>query len=139
MAIAMSWMSSLIKLADLEVETLQKRLREIADRRAALDMVLASLQAEARAEAAHAANDAEAGWYLVGFREALKQRRTKIQADLKACAMEEQGARDALGRAFEGQKKYEMLAETARVAAVRQAARLETAALDELALRRTGT
>ena len=134
-----NWMASLIKLADLEVETLQKRLRDIADRRGAIELVLESLALEGREETARATLDAAAGWYLVGFREGLKARRAKSEADLKACAMEETGARDALSRAFEEQKKYEMLAETARVTAIRKVARLETAALDELALRRTGT
>ncbi len=134
-----NWLASLIKLADLEVETLQKRLRDIADRRAAIELVLESLAMEGREETQRATLDASAGWYLVGFREGLKARRAKAEADLKVCAMEEAGARDALSRAFEEQKKYEMLAETARVAARRKLAKLETAALDELALRRTGT
>ncbi len=134
-----NWMASLIKLADLEVEQLQKRLRDIADRCAAIELVLEGLAMEGRQETAHAALDASAGWYLVGFREGLKARRVKAEADLKACAMEQAGARDALARAFEEQKKYEKLAETARIAAARKVAKLETAALDELALRRTGT
>ena len=134
-----NWMASLIKLADLEVETLQKRLRDIADRRTIVELVLESLALEGLQESAHASLDASAGWYLVGFREGLKARRAKAEADLKACVMEEAGARDALSRAFEEQKKYEMLAENARVVAARTVAGLETAALDELALRRTGT
>ena len=133
------WMASLIKLADLEVETLQKRLRDIADRRLAIELVLESLAMEGQEETRRATLDASAGWYLVGFREGLKARGAKAEADLKACAMEEAGARDALGRAFEEQKKYETLAETARATAARKLAKLETAALDELALRRTGT
>ena len=134
-----NWLGSLIRLADLEVETLQKRLRDIADRRCAIELVLQSLEMEGREESARATVDAAAGWYLVGFREGMKARRARAEADLKACALEEAGARDALTRAFEEQKKYEMLAETARLAAARKTARLETAALDELALRRTGT
>ena len=134
-----NWMASLIKLADLEVETLQKRLRDIADRRCAIELVLESLTMEGREETARATIDASAGWYLVGFREGLKARRAKAEADLKACAMEEAGARDALSTAFEARKKYETLAETARLATLRNVAKLETAALDELALRRTGT
>ena len=134
-----SWMASLIKLADLEVETLQKRMRDIADRRSAVELVLESLAMEGREETQRATLDASAGWSLVGFREGLKARRAKAEADLKVCAMEEAGARDALSRAFEEQKKYEMLAETARLAAARKVAKLDTAALGELALRRTGT
>ena len=134
-----NWLGSLIRLADLEVETLQKRLRDIADRRCAIELVLQSLEIEGREESARATVDAAAGWYLVGFREGMKARRARAEADLKACALEEAGARDVRTRAFEEQKKYEMLAETARLAAARKTARLETAALDELALRRTGT
>ena len=135
----MSWMESLIKLADLEVETLQKRLKEIAERRAAIELMLVSLDREGRQESTRAKQDAQAGWYLIGFREGLKARRAKLDADLNACGLEEQGARDALATAFENQKKYETLAQTARTTALRAAARRESAALDEIALRRTGT
>ena len=133
---APKWMGSLVRLADLEVETLQKRLRDIADRKVAVELVLASLDQEAREESAHATADAVAGWYLVGFREGWKVRRAKIEADLRALQQEEAGARDALSRAFEEQKKYEHLAEAAHLAAVRETGRLEAAALDEIALRR---
>lgn len=135
----MSWRESLIKLADLEVETLQKRLKEIADKRAAVEMMLTSLDREARQESMRAKQDAEAGWYLIGFREGMKVRRAKLDADLNACKLEEQGARDALATAFENQKKYERVAETARLAVQKEAHRREGLALDELALRRTGT
>ena len=135
----MSWRQSLIKLADLDVEMLRKRLVEIAEREAVIALVLDALDEEAAAETARAATDAEAGWYLVGFRLGWTQRRAKAQGDLKACRMEAQGARDALGHAFETQKKYERLAETARVAAVKETARRDGLALDELALRRTAT
>ncbi len=135
----MAWMQSLIRLADLEVETLQKRLKDIGDRRCAIEAVLAELAQESRAETVYAQLNAEAGWYLIGFREGWKLRDAKAKADLKACKLEEQGARDALSRAFEAQKKYENLAEAERVAASKQAAKREGAALDELALRRAGT
>ena len=133
---APKWMGSLVRLADLEVETLQKRLRDIADRRCAVELVGESLEAEAREETARVAADAAAGWYMVGFREGWKVRRAKVEADLRVLVQEEVGARDALLHAFEEQKKYEHLAETARLAAVRVAGRVEAAALDELALRR---
>jgi flagellar FliJ protein len=132
------WMQSLTKLADLEVETLQKRLREIADRRAGIERQIADLEAEGRQESLNAAQDAQAGWYLAGYRQGAKLRRAKFEGELHNCRIEEQGARDALGRAFEEQKKYERLAETARQAATALAAKHEAAVLDELALRRSG-
>ncbi len=134
----MSWIQSLIRMAELEVETLQKRLKEIGDRRDAVLKTLELMQQEANSEAAQARKSAEAGWYMAGFREGMKQRRAKLAGDLRSIAQEEQGARDALAFAFEEQKKYEKLAENARLAAAKTAAKLETAELDELALRRAG-
>jgi flagellar FliJ protein len=134
----MSWIQSLVRIAELEVETLQKRLKEIADRRDAILESLEALQQEANAEAAQARKSAEAGWYMAGFREGVKQRRAKLAGDLRSIAKEEQGARDALAQAFEEQKKYEKLSENARLAAAKTLAKRETAELDELALRRAG-
>jgi flagellar FliJ protein len=134
----MSWRQSLIRIAELEVETLQKRLKDLADRREAVFMILQSLQEEADAEAAHARRSAEAGWYMAGFRQSMKLRRAKLNSELNLIAQEEEGVRDALAVAFEAQKKYENLAETARLAAVKVDARRESAELDELALRRSG-
>jgi flagellar FliJ protein len=134
----MSWMQSLIRMAELEVETLQKRLKEIADRRDSVLRTLEQMQQEAIAEATTARQSAEAGWYMAGFREGMKQRRAKLAGDLRGIAQEEQGARDALALAFEEQKKYEKLAENARLAAAKTLAQRETAELDELAMRRAG-
>ena len=132
----MSWAQSLIKLSTYEVEVLQKRLAEIAERRMGAEMKLARLQAEGEAEALRAREDAEAGWYQVGFWEGLRARKAMVQVDIDRIALEEAGARDALALAFEEQKKYEQVAENIRLAQRKEAARLETAALDELGLRR---
>ena len=132
----MSWAKSLIKLSTYEVEILQKRLGEIADRRMQSEMKLAFLEAEGEAEAQRARQDAEAGWYQVGFWEGLRARKAMVQVDIDRIALEEAGARDALALAFEEQKKYEQVAENIRLAQRKEAARLETAALDELGLRR---
>ena len=132
----MSWAQSLIKLSTYEVEVLQKRLAEIAERRMDEEMKLALLEAEGEAEALRAREDAEAGWYQVGFWEGLRARKAMVQVDIDRIALEEAGARDALALAFEEQKKYEQVAENIRLAQRKEAARLETAALDELGLRR---
>ena len=132
----MSWAQSLIKLSTYEVEVLQKRMAEIAERRMAAEMKLALLEAEGEAEAMRAREDAEAGWYQVGFWEGLRARKAMVQVDIDRIALEEAGARDALALAFEEQKKYEQVAENIRLAQRKEAARRETAALDELGLRR---
>ncbi len=132
----MSWAQSLIKLSTYEVEILQKRLGEIADRRIQAEMKLAILDAEGEAEAERARQDAEAGWYQLGFWEGLRARKAIAQAEIERISMEEAGARDALALAFEEQKKYEQVADGIRLAQRREALRQETAALDELGLRR---
>lgn len=132
----MSWADSLIKLSGYEVEVLQKRLAEIADRRQAVDMRIAMLEAEAEHEAQRAREDAQNGWYQVGFLEGVRIRRAALQFEAEQIMMEEAGARDALAQAFEEQKKYEQVADNMRIAREKVVARMETAAMDELGLRR---
>ena len=132
----MKAMGSLIRISTFEVESLQKRLAEIVDRRTAVEMRLAVLEAEGESELQNARADAEAGWYMAGFREGLRQRKAAAQAALDSIILEEAGARDALSEAFEALKKYEHVAEATRVADRKEAGRRETAALDELGLRR---
>lgn len=132
----MSWADSLIKLSSYEAEVLQKRLAEIVDRRVAVELRLLMLEAEGEAEGEFFAQEAAAGIYRAGFFEGLKIRKGKVQAEIDAILLEEQGARDALSEAFEAQKKYEHIAEGFRVKARKEAGRRETAALDELGLRK---
>lgn len=132
----MSWAKSLIKLSTYEVEVLQKRLGEIADRRQQAEMKLIMLEAEGEAEAERCRHDAEAGWYQVGYKEGLRLRKSAIHAELAVIALEESGARDALAQAFEDQKKYEQVADNLRLKQEKEILRQETAALDELGLRR---
>ena len=132
----MSWADSLIKLSTYEAEVLQKRLAEIVDRRVACELRLAMLEAEGEAEAAFSAQEAAAGIYRAGFFEGLKVRKAKVQSEIDVILIEEAGARDALSEAFESQKKYEHIAQNLRVEARKQQGRLESAALDELGLRK---
>lgn len=130
------WAQSLIKLSTYEVETLQKRLAEISDQRAQVEMRLAMLHAEGEAEQAAAARDPSLGWRIVSYMEALKVRMDAVRQDLQLIQAEEQGARDALAQAFETQKKYEQVAEQAQMLAAKKAGQLEAAQMDELGLRK---
>lgn len=131
----MSWAQSLVKLSAYEVELLQKRLAEIAARRAAVEQVLQALDMEEALEDAHAQGNAEAGWYLIGFREGLRLRRTKAQAERQTIAAEERGCRDALGESFESQKKYEQVVEADGRARAKAVASREAVEMDAVALR----
>ncbi len=135
----MSWAHSLIRVREFEIETLRKRLGAVMEAKVVAEATIVRLDAEAEAETAHARKDAEAGWYLIGFRDGWKLRRAKATADLKVVQMEEQGCRDALADAFTELKKVEMVAEAQAAAASKVVAKRERAALDEIALRRTGT
>jgi flagellar FliJ protein len=132
----MKAMKSLIRISTFEVEALQKRLAEIVDRRTAQELKLVVLEAEGEAELLRARGDAEAGWYLVGFREGLKVRKAAVLAQIDQIALEEAGARDALAEAFEALKKYEHVNDAHAAAVRKEQDRRDTAALDELGLRR---
>jgi|SRR5579859_990148 len=130
----MSWSESLIKLATYEVENRQLRLAEIARRLADAEMQLAVLCAEGEAEAKHAGQNAEAGWFHASYAEGLRIRKAALQAQIDSIATEERGARDALAQAFEEQKKYEQVAENVRLAEVKEVRRRENAELDEVGM-----
>lgn len=130
------WAHSLIRISNYEVETLQKRLSEVVERRCAIEMRLAALAAEEEAEALHARQNAEAGVYMAGFKQGVKIRRAKLHTDLAGVLAEEEGARDALSEAFEALKKFEKVAENAKLARLAETAKRETAAFDEMGLRR---
>ena len=132
----MRWAEQLIKLTTFELEVLQGRLAAIVERRTMAEMQLAVLIAHGEAELELARTDPESGWRLAAFNEGLKLRKAKAQADIDIAAAEEAGARDALAEAFETLKKYEQIAENARLVAAKEVARQETAVLDELGLRR---
>ena len=132
----MKWAQSLIRISNYQVDDLQKRLGEIVGRRTEAELRLTMLHAEAEAEKLDAARDAQAGWYQIGFLQGWRWRRDELEALIAQIAAEELGARDALASAYEELKKYEQVAESARVVAAKEAARKETAEMDELSQRR---
>jgi flagellar FliJ protein len=129
------WAGSLTRLANYEVETLQKRLAEVVARKLDAELRLTLLDAEAEAEADNARTDPEAAMFHPTFVRGWRERRDNMTVLIETIGREEAGARDALSRAYEELKKYEHVMEVAKVAAVRETARRETAALDELGLR----
>ncbi len=131
-----AWAQSLIRISNYEVETLQKRLAEIAERRSQAEIRLAVLDAEAEAERERARLDAEAGMMLGAYLNGWKSRKAAAEGDLSVLDAEEAGARDALTGAFEELKKFEHVAETTRLNQLIALAKRETAAFDELGLRK---
>lgn len=131
-----AWAQSLIRISNYEVETLQKRLAEISERKASAEMRLAILDAEVEAERERARADVHAGMMLQAYLGGWKNRKAAAEADLVALEAEEEGARDALTGAFGELKKFEHVAELSRLNAIAAAAKRETAAFDEMGLRR---
>ena len=131
-----AWAQSLIRISNYEVETLQKRLAEIAERRAGAQVRIAVLDAEAEGERNRARMDAEAGMMLGAYLNGWKARKAQAEGDLSVLDGEEAGARDALTGAFEELKKFEHVAETTRLNQLIALAKRETAAFDELGLRK---
>jgi flagellar FliJ protein len=132
-----SWSKSLIKLASYEVETLQKRLGEIVGRRLACQARIEHLMVQAQVETIAARGDTVATMNLPVFLKGVQVRKASIEAEIEQILIEEEGARDALARAFETQKKYEQVAENMRLEDLKIEGQRETAALDELGLRRS--
>jgi flagellar export protein FliJ len=130
------WANSLIRISGYEVETLQKRLADITTRKAASEMRIAVLEAEMEVEKTRAADDAQALMMMPAYTTGWKIRRQLADNDLAQVSIEEDGARDALSRAFEELKKFEHVAEMTRLSRLKAEAAAETAALDELAGRR---
>lgn len=131
-----AWAQSLIRISNYEVETLQKRLAEISARRATAEMRIAVLDAEAEDERSRASMDAHASMMLAAYLNGWKSRKAVAEGDLTALDAEESGARDALTSAFEELKKFEHVAEAARLNRLMAIAKRETAAFDEMGLRK---
>lgn len=131
-----AWAQSLIRISNYEVETLQKRLAEVAARKAEAEMRVAVLDAEVEIERQNARVDPSSGMMLQAYLKGWALKRADAEGVVAAVAAEEEGARDALTSAFEELKKFEHVAEAARLSKLVAAAKRETAAFDEMGLRR---
>jgi flagellar FliJ protein len=131
----MSWQDSLIRISNHEIESLQRRLAEVVERRTHAELRLAILEADTQIEIVSADKDPQGGWYRSGFLEAARARRASLHGEIDGLVAEEAGARDALSEAFEALKKFEHVAELGRVAAAKIEARREAVVLDDLGLR----
>ena len=74
----MSWREVPIRISTYEIETLQRRLADVVERRSSAELRLVVLEAEAEAEILFADRDAEAGWYRAGFLAATRTRRAAL-------------------------------------------------------------
>lgn len=131
-----AWAQSLIRISNYEVEARQKRLAEVAARRRDAEMKLAMMEARGEAERQGTAHDPQSQMMLGAFLNGLKARRAAAESEIATITAEEEGARDALTVAFEELKKFEQVAEATRLKRLAEANKRETAAFDEMGLRR---
>ena len=131
-----AWAQSLIRISNYEVETLQKRLAEVAARKAEAEMRVAVQDAEVEIERENARLDPTSGMMLQAYLKGWALKKADAESVVVAVAAEEDGARDALTSAFEELKKFEHVAEATRLSKLLAAAKRETAAFDEMGLRR---
>lgn len=131
-----AWAQSLIRISNYEVETLQKRLAEVAARKAEAEMRVAVLDAQVEIERQNARLDPTSGMMLQAYLKGWALKRADAEGVVAAVSAEEEGARDALTSAFEELKKFEHVAEATRLSKLLAAAKRETAAFDEMGLRR---
>ena len=131
-----AWAHSLIRISNYEVETLQKRLAEISSRKISAEMRLAVLDAEVEVERERARADTDASMLLQAYLAGWKARKGAAESDLVTLDAEEEGARHALTGAYSELKKFEHVAEMTRLDALVAAGKRETAAFDEMGLRR---
>jgi len=130
------WAQSLIRISNYEVETLQKRLTEIGERKSAAEMRILMLDAEREAETENARGDVSAASLLRAYLGGWEQRRDQAVSTVRVIGIEEEGARDALMSAFEELKKFEHVAEVTRLSRVAAMNKRESAQMDEQAIRR---
>ncbi len=84
----------LIRISNHEVETLQKRLADIVERRQTAEMRVATIDAESETEALSAQGDVEAGRLgMIGFRQGNKIRRDQTLLEIDQILIEEAGPR----------------------------------------------
>ena len=131
------WTQSLIKIANHEVETLQKQVAEIVGRRQDVHGQQARLEAQVDLEAQHVRDHPDSGLSHMAYLSGVRQKRARFLQVLAGLDQEEALLRQALAEAFEALKKYETVAQNIQLAEDRALARQETAMLDEIGLRLT--
>jgi len=129
------WVKSLVRISTYEVETLQKRLAEIAARRTQAEMRISTLDVEFALETARSSDDPMMAAQMPAYRQGWALRREQAVSDCALIAHEEAGIRDELATAFEELKKFEHVAEVTRLRRMAAELKRENAALDEAALR----
>lgn len=130
----MKGIEALIKVHTFELDEKRRALKQVEEFR---DQIEASLDQLARqlSEEQDSARHSETGAYAYGgFAQSVIQRREALRESLTSVTRQVEEARDAVAKAFETLKKYEITKAGRDSAALAEARRRERILLDELGL-----
>lgn len=130
----MKTVSTLIRLAKLEVDNRRRLLADLLEQDAAFDRAIDRLDAEIANERQKARETPEYGAGFVAYAKHAGNRRKALVDRKAALAVDIDTARDRLAQAFEEQKKYEITAERQEEEELAEESRREQLTLDELGL-----
>lgn len=130
----MKTVSTLIRLAKLEVDNRRRLLADLLDQDAAFDRALDRLDAELDSERQKVREMPEYGAGFAAYAKNTASRRKALVDRKAALAVDIDTARDRLAEAFEEQKKYEITAERQEEEEVAEENKREQLDLDELGL-----
>lgn len=130
----MKGIESLIKIHAFELDEKRRALKQIEEFRQSIEISITQLATRVAEEQA-AARASDEGAYAYGpFARSVIQRRGALQESLASVTAQAEEARDAVARAFETLKKYEITKAGRDSEAVAEARRRERILLDELGL-----
>lgn len=131
------WAHSLIRLSKYEVESLQKGMAQIVSQRTAAELRCATLDAEREIERERAMGDPLMGMHWMAYVKGWEARKGQALHELDLLAEIEVKAREKLSDAYAELKKFEHVAEAAKVKQQKKMDAIEAAQMDEAALRKS--
>jgi len=126
--------STLIRLAKLEVDNRRRLLADLLEQDAAFDRAIDRLDGEVAAERQKARDNPEYGAGYAAYSKHAANRRKALVDRKAALAVDIDAARGRLAEAFEEQKKYEITADRQEEAETAEENKREQLDLDELGL-----
>lgn len=130
----MKGIEALIKIHTFELDEKRRALKQIQEFQNSVEDALEQLEVQVSSEQAAARGSDEGAYAYGAFAQSVIQRRAALQESLVSVTAQVVSARDAVARAFETLKKYEITKAGRDSEALAEARRRERILLDELGL-----
>lgn len=124
---------ALIRLAKHKIDGLRKLIQAAEESLAEIDRQLGQVDQDEKRERAIAARSGDPMGTLPHYLATLSARRANLRSTTHGITLQIEGLRGELRRAFEDQKRFELLEERRRAREAEAAARREQALMDESA------